>query len=124
VSAITDLREVIHILAEAMSDHGTPVTIPPDPDAAEHLRTLAKAVGAVCSRPDCYRARKALGVCDAHYKAERRRQERIRDIEWIIDTDHPERIAQRLGYERPESLVRTLQRWGRHDLANRLERAS
>jgi AraC-like DNA-binding protein len=52
------------------------------------------------------------------------RAEVIAQLEWIIDSDHPTRIAKRLGYERPESLIRSLARWGRHDLASRLERAS
>jgi hypothetical protein len=52
------------------------------------------------------------------------RDETLEDVEWIIGTDAPDRIARRLGYERPESLIRSLARWGRHDLASRLERAS
>ena len=64
---------------------------------------------------------------------ERREQHKaatLEDLEWIIDTDHPERVAARLGYARPEYLIRCLYRWGRMDLAvrlehgNRLERAS
>jgi hypothetical protein len=42
--------------------------------------------------------------------------ELIAEVEFIIGTDHPENIAQRLGYK-PASLSRRLSRAGRADLA-------
>lgn len=43
----------------------------------------------------------------------------VEDVEWLLGTDTPERIAARLGYS-IDSLVRRLQRNGRGDLADRL----
>jgi hypothetical protein len=50
------------------------------------------------------------------------RQALIEDLEWIIDTDSPEHVAQRLGYANADNLSRVLYRWGRNDLAARLDR--
>lgn len=69
-----------------------------------------------CGR-DCFhaadRARKTL-----------RRTALIEDLEWIIDVDHPERVARRLGFASPENLSRKLYVWGRPDLAQRMQVAS
>lgn len=75
-----------------------------------------------------WKAARGIGGCignlDALRKtwenAARRRQTVIEDLEWIIDTDAPERVAHRLGYDNPHSLERMLQRWGRQDLAAKL----
>ena len=49
-----------------------------------------------------------------------RRQATLEDLEWIIGTDNPDRIAGRLGYASADNLVRVLYRWGRPDLVARL----
>lgn len=48
--------------------------------------------------------------------------ELIEDIEWILGTDTPERIAARVGYPRMKSLTRRLERNGRPDLARIFDR--
>lgn len=48
-------------------------------------------------------------------------RELIAEVEWLIGTDTPERIAQRLGYTRTKSLCRRLERAGRYDLARRFD---
>lgn len=47
--------------------------------------------------------------------------ELIEDLEWVAGTDHPERLAQRLGYSSAQVLSRSLYRWGRADLARLLD---
>jgi hypothetical protein len=52
-----------------------------------------------------------------------RREEVIEEVEWLMDYRVvPEEIAQRLGYASTPMLTRTLQRYGRPDLANELDR--
>ena len=97
-----------------------------------HYHQLTCA-GLTCSVPDCGRPIRASGLCHGHYKRTQRgiplgsplrsihvRQAVIEDLEWIIDTDCPESIARRLGYESLEPLLRSLYRWRRRDLAARL----
>lgn len=48
------------------------------------------------------------------------RQHVIEDLEWIIGTDSPESVAERLGYRRLDTLQSSLRKWGRADLADRL----
>jgi hypothetical protein len=45
------------------------------------------------------------------------RDEIIAEVEHLWGTDHPVNIARRLGYSRPEPLIRTLYRADRPDLA-------
>lgn len=68
------------------------------------------------------------GLCDKHYSRWQRHgdtstvlrglatRHTVEDLEWILGTDHPERIARRLG-RTPATLTRMLERAGRHDLA-------
>jgi hypothetical protein len=42
------------------------------------------------------------------------------EVEHLAGTDHPDRIAQRLGYRDRKSLIEVLTRWGRRDLARLL----
>jgi len=66
---------------------------------------------------------KACGT--AAFSASRERRDRayrdslLEDLEWIIGTDHPERVALRLGLTL-DGLQRNLYRWGRTDLVARL----
>lgn len=46
----------------------------------------------------------------------------IGEVEHIIGTREPRDVATALGYANVKSLVRMLGRWGRHDLAVRIER--
>lgn len=39
------------------------------------------------------------------------------EVEWLLGTDSPARIARRLGYRSTEALAKRLQREGRRDLA-------
>ena len=48
------------------------------------------------------------------------RQTVIEDVEWIIGTDSPESIAERLDYRCLDTLQSSLRKWGRADLADRL----
>jgi hypothetical protein len=50
-----------------------------------------------------------------------KREQTLEDLEWIIGTDSPENVAHRLGYASVKSLERVLHRWGRPDLASRLQ---
>ena len=62
-----------------------------------------------------------LAGAAARSEAERARREQvIEDFEWIVGTEHPERIAARLGFPCVEHLQRNLYRWGRADLVHRL----
>jgi hypothetical protein len=45
------------------------------------------------------------------------------ELEHLIGTDHPHRIAYRLDYRSPDNLARRLYRAGRADLAQRFQRA-
>lgn len=47
-------------------------------------------------------------------------RDRIEDIRWIAGSDHPESIAQRVGFNSFETMYRTLGRAGEHQLAQRL----
>lgn len=46
------------------------------------------------------------------------------EIEFLAGTDHPENIAQRLGYSQYDNLRLVLRRWQRSDLVQRLERSA
>lgn len=46
----------------------------------------------------------------------------IEDVEWLLGTDTPESIANRLGYANLRNLLDLLRRWERRDLAERLIR--
>jgi hypothetical protein len=117
----------------------------PDPDALAHFDALAMALATDAGREceECSRTfartrgesnqhwamrrfcgRSCSGSWSARRAAEQRRAAQIEDLEWIVGTDSPEHIARRLGYASVSNLERVLHRWGRHDLANRLERAS
>ena len=99
---------------------------------SEHYRQLA-STGQACSVPDCDHPRHAGGMCTGHYQRAQKgapldkplrvihsRQTVIEDVEWIIGTDSPESIAERLGYRRLDTLQSSLRKWGRADLADRL----
>ena len=43
--------------------------------------------------------------------------ELIAEVEFLAGTDDPKNLAARLGYQRPDSLCRRLERNGRPDLA-------
>ena len=45
----------------------------------------------------------------------------VEDVEWLLGTDHPDSIAARLGYPSSRRLGDALRRWGRTDLARRLQ---
>lgn len=49
------------------------------------------------------------------------RDELVAEVEHLLGTDHPGKIAARLGYQ-PLSLARRLTRCGRRDLARRFDR--
>lgn len=98
---------------------------PVDPKADAHRRELAKAIGATCGIGKCTEPVAARRMCENHYRRSQRKVAKHRgavvgDLEWIIGTDRPDRIAQRLGYADVDSLRKVLYRWGRDDLARRL----
>lgn len=87
--------------------------------------------GATCSVPACDQLPHARTWCRIHWKRWRRTgtphgnlsrpiTDVIEDAEWLLGTDHPERIAQRLGYATVDTLRTTLRRNGRDDLAQQL----
>ena len=97
-----------------------------------HYRQLA-STGQACSVPGCDHPRHAGGMCTGHYQRSQKgapldkplrvihfRQTVIEDVEWIIGTDSPESIAERLGYRCLDTLQSSLRKWGRADLADRL----
>ena len=84
----------------------------------DNERESAFKVRVFCS-PSC--ASKAGSEARAA-SAAAERQSLIEDLEWIIGTDSPQHVAQRLGYANADNLWRVLCRWGRHDLAARLDR--
>ena len=51
-----------------------------------------------------------------------RREQVIEDIEWVAGFDHPDSLAERLGYKSAKTLTTQLQHWGRYDLAERVTR--
>lgn len=46
----------------------------------------------------------------------------IEDVAWIIDHDHPESVAKRVGYGKVSDLINKLGRLGANDLAEKLSR--
>jgi hypothetical protein len=46
------------------------------------------------------------------------REHVVGEVEWLLGTDRPARIARRLGYRSCEALAKRLQRSGRPDLAS------
>jgi len=44
-----------------------PWPLPIDPDAAEHVTTLLRALNALCPLGGCARPHSALGLCNMHY---------------------------------------------------------
>ena len=46
--------------------------IGPDPDAEQHMHDLGKATGALCRILDCPDPSRARGLCEAHYRSQRR----------------------------------------------------
>lgn len=50
----------------------------------------------------------------------RRRDLVLEEVRFLAGTDHPDRLAARLGYRNGISLVTQLQHWGRYDLATRV----
>jgi hypothetical protein len=98
---------------------------PIDPKAGAHRRTLAKAIGAACTIGKCTEPVAARRMCEKHYRRSQRKVAKHRgavvaDLEWILGTDQPDRVAERLGYSDADSLRGVLYRWGRSDLAVRL----
>ncbi len=55
-------------------------------------------------------------------KAARRRDLVLEEVRFLAGTDHPDRLAARLGYRNGISLVTQLQHWRRYDLAERVTR--
>jgi hypothetical protein len=49
-------------------------------------------------------------------------EELLAEIDLLIGSDHPARIAHRLGYRSPDNLARRLYRAGMADLAQRFQR--
>ena len=75
-----------------------------------------------CTADGCDRPHHARGLCQTHYRPKtqavaRKRAELIEDLLDLLDTDTPSTIARRLGYTRPASLARRLERAGRIDPA-------
>ena len=68
------------------------------------------------------RAANTIGcrLCAARRSRKNRYAQMIEDLEWIIGTDSPESIAERLGYRCIDTLQSSLRKWGRADLADRL----
>ena len=112
-------------------------TLGPDPDAARHWDELGRAIGRTCRIPHCGDPARAGGMCDMHYRrhrrashdqqahivnrghavTQRRTEDIIEDVEWMLDTgEAPERIPQRLGTT-PAALTKRMRRAGRPDLA-------
>ena len=63
----------------------------------------------------------ARAVIAARELSEERAAERAHlasEVEWLLGTDSPDRIAVRLGYRNAKSLARVLSRHGRADLAS------
>lgn len=87
----------------------------------------------VCANPDC---RKEFGItkgrgpgqwaarrfCSQKCGSYMRTRRLIEDVEWIIDHDHPESVARRVGYSSVDSLVGKLHRNGADALAEKLVR--
>ena len=86
-------------------------------------------------RPMCGCGRPAFrqGLCVTCYRHARQRHliattsqrpsaDVVEDVEWLLDTgeDHPEMIAQRVGYTSASSLHSALDRAGRRDLISRI----
>ena len=46
----------------------------------------------------------------------------LEEVRFLAGTDHPDRLAARLGYRNGISLVTQLQHWRRYDLAERVTR--
>ena len=55
-------------------------------------------------------------------KAALRRDLVLEEVRFLAGTDHPDRLAARLGYSNGISLVTQLQHWRRYDLAERVTR--
>lgn len=83
---------------------GAPITRRSDESPAQYARRR------VCSR--------ACAAASRH----RGRTVVVEDLQWIIGTDHPDRVARRLGYANAHSLARVLHKWGMTELARRLDR--
>ena len=91
-----------------------------------------------CSFPGCPRPRKALGLCDGHYKqaskghplrpikprSHNRLADLLAELYILAGTDTVRSLAERLGYSNPrgaeKNLYRVLHRAGRDDLWRRL----
>lgn len=97
-----------------------------------------------CTAPQCNRRARARGYCNSHWHQWRRtgrtwpikpsnRGRRgwaktdttglIAELEFLTGTDHPARIAQRLGFD-PDTLAKRLNRAGRPDLATHYWKAA
>lgn len=72
----------------------------------------------MCTVNDCGKPATARGLRSTHYNP----SHVVENVEWLIGTDKPERIAVRVGYPRLGDLAKALRRWGRDDLAIRLMR--
>src|SRR5690349_8301651 len=105
--------------------------------ACSRANQLAEAAVAreskVCGGDDCttvyFRSRRYSQVewekrtyCSSACSLEARKSHIVEDVEWIIDTDHPESIARRVGYSKPENLVNRLRKLGAVELADKLAR--
>lgn len=93
------------------------------------MRTCVACPAPIVRRPDeswtrfavrQYCGRKCSSTANAMLGHERRRAERIEDLEWIAGTDTTESVARRLGYASVGSLIRTVARWDRPDLIRTL----
>ena len=80
---------------------------------AKNTSHVQHAKSRYCSRACACKAASAA-------KDAARREAVIEDLEVIIGTDAPDRIAARLGYANADGLVKALRRWGRDDLAAHL----
>jgi hypothetical protein len=71
-------------------------------------------------RPSDVKRRKFCSPqCSANEQA-RRTTERIDEVKWLVGTDHPESIAQRVGFSNVTTMLEMLMRRDENDLAARL----
>ena len=68
--------------------------------------------------PECWEATRNW----ADYQPTQRELDMIEDVAWIVGTDTPERIAERVGYKNVDYLARTLRKCRQNELSSRLLR--
>lgn len=81
-----------------------------------------KGKGKYCSRACTGKARSAQMKQVQNEIHGKRRAYIVEELDFLIGTDSPERLARRLGYNTVEGLTKACQREKREDLASKLKR--